>query len=152
MFYYLDKSPALHQQGILQPVQDEAIDLLLDKHRFLAQFLQDGLHSLGDGWVGIGSRNNLHNWNVVRWIHLRRCVRKIMLMSTTWTASTSKIYATQLSRASISNIGNIFSGDKGILINCICFCSFLWYKPGKMGFCYLPDVLQHIASGEPCPM
>lgn len=67
---YLHKSPTLHQNGILEPVDDETIDLLLDKHGLLAQFFQDRQHSFRDGWVSMGRRNHLHDRNVVRGVDL----------------------------------------------------------------------------------
>ncbi len=71
MCAHLYQPPCLHNEGILQPVDNEAIDLLLSHNWRLTNPLQY-LYCCGDdSRVGPGSWDHLHQWNILRRVDLR---------------------------------------------------------------------------------
>eukprot|EP00051_Salpingoeca_urceolata_P028344 m.486373 g.486373 ORF g.486373 m.486373 type:complete len:353 (-) comp24362_c0_seq1:11-1069(-) len=62
----LDEAPCFHEEGILQAVDNKAVDFLLDKHWRLSQLLHDLLSLVNDFLRRPWRRHNLNQRNVVR--------------------------------------------------------------------------------------
>ena len=68
---YLNQSPCFHYEGILQPVDNEPIDLFPGQHRSLAQILHQGNCVVYYGLFCPGCRDDLHQGDVMRRVDLK---------------------------------------------------------------------------------
>ncbi len=96
---HLYQPPCLHNEGILQSVDNEAIDLLLCHNWCLTNPLQYLYCCRDDSGVGPGSWDHLHQWNVLRRVDLRVGGKFISIWHTRITRTQIKcIVQSQLNR------------------------------------------------------
>ena len=68
---YLHKSPCLHDEGVLEPVHDEPVDLFLGHDWSLTQILHRGHSAVHNSLLGPGGGNNLHQGDIVWGVDLK---------------------------------------------------------------------------------
>lgn len=72
----LHQPPGLADDRVLQAVQDEAIDLPQESHGGLSDLLHEDMGSVYRGRGRLRVRDQLHQRDIIRWVHLREGRRR----------------------------------------------------------------------------